>query len=162
MILFHGTYDMFLEEIFKDGFLDNSKIGDDTKELNNILIEFLNEDIRGNAIYLSNTLEGVNGYDYSLNINTNNLNTNLLFVGDNNIIQKIYNLIYSFPLDNIKKELKILSKEYQKSFISFNNYISNQIEYESTHYPEFLYFGKIKVIMDNEDELYLRELNSFY
>lgn len=159
MELYHGTWNEDLERIFDDGYLDCSLISSSTEDINNILIRFIGYNLRGKCVYLTNSLDATNGYDYALNIDSNDLNTNLLYVADNSTIQDIYNIIMSYDIDEKEDELRELSLKYEESFISYDEYIEDRSLYERTYYPEFLYFGDIPIKMDEEDKEYLRKIS---
>lgn len=104
-------------------------------------------------------MDATNGYDYALNIDSNDLNTNLLYAADNSTVQDIYNIIMSYDIDEKEDELRELSLKYEESFISYDEYIEDRSLYERTYYPEFLYFGDIPIKMDKEDKEYLRKIS---
>ncbi|NMB10335.1 MAG: hypothetical protein GX982_06555, partial [Tissierellia bacterium] len=95
----------------------------------------------------SNDKDTIEAYDFAFKIDTNFLNTNLLYVGSNKIAQDIYLETTKYIPDENK--IKKLVYNYEDTFISFDEYLKTNGEINSD--LEFLYFGSIKV---SENDLY--------
>lgn len=135
MILYHGTYEENIEQIKKDGYIDNTKSLEDTLEIDRIIEGYTGKKITNNAVYLTNDIICTQmAYDYEFIVNTEQLNTDLLYVAEHTYRDEI------FAYGNDCSEGVNAINNYIKSFIPFKDYINNNLKYES---PEFLYFDKI-------------------
>lgn len=153
MKLYHGTYLDKLIEIINDGMLDNTKADNSTSEFDDIFKQLLNKNITENAIYLSDDIFYTQaGYDYEFEIDTNSelINTDKLFVAD-------FDARVEMSCAETDEEALIFAKKYKDSFIPFNEYLNNWVEYDCNHTcREFLYFDTIDVssyIKNNKKEI---------
>lgn len=153
MKLYHGTFEDSYVSIVKSGVIRCDATTCDTTDLLNEIIEkYLGEDLCKGCIFLSDNIEATDAYDYAFDVDTDNLNLSLLWVGDNRLKDDMLIVYHSTMGSNRKnKRLKELVDAYYESFISFEDYLKNKEEYDSKHYAEFLYFGDINVEITEED-----------
>lgn len=147
-ILYHGTDEYKLKRIMKDklilSYTDNLEQSECTSIINNLLNDYADERVRDDAVFLTDSEDSVDWYEYKLEINVENLNTNLLSVADNHLADKIYDAYY---YDN-NEEIDFYIKSYLESIISFDEYLKNEEEYNKIHKErEFLYFGDINIFI---------------
>ena len=141
MFLWHGTYSDCKDEILKDNMIKCfTSTNDTTQEVNELFEANIGYNPRENCIYCSGDTESANGFDYAFKIDTNNLNTNKLFVGDYRLIDDV---LCSFDNDEIIK----LLQQYTDTLITFDEYLHNKHSYldRDVWELEFLYFDNIKV-----------------
>lgn len=144
MFLYHGTWDDNKDDILKLGYIDNMCAGrsyDDTAFLDTVFEKHLGYNPRGLCIYLSNDNETADAYDFAFRVDANSLNTNLLYVGSNEIAQNIY--LETTRVDIDDEKIKVLAKSYEKSFMPFDKYLETNGKVD--FHLEFLYFGEIIV-----------------
>ena len=142
-MFFHGTSCDNYEDIINGGYIYCvSNMGHSTEVINGALEKFTGEDLRGYAVYLTQNKDLIKAYDTNIEINEEDLNTNLLYVAD----YKLANSIYLGINKGInKKLLRHYIKKYKRSIVEYSKYKEMETEYNKYHEPEFLYFGDIKV-----------------
>lgn len=146
MFLYHGTWENNKEDILESGIIKNEHYSiDDTELLNEVFEEYLGYNPRNLCVYLSNDEDTMDGYDFGFRINSNKLNTNLLYVGSNKIVQEIYMEIMSQSPN--KKKIRKLTKSYEDTLISFSDFLDSNGTINSD--LEFLYFESIEVSEEN-------------
>lgn len=152
MKLYHGTWESNFKKILESSkLLCNYYSSETTELLNEIIEEYLGEDLCSGCVYLSGDVEATEAYDYVVIVDTDDLNTRLLYVADNRLKDQIlYEYHRNTSEDEKKARLKHLVKEYAKSFITFKDYMEIKESYDKEHYPEFLYFGDIPIKSDGE------------
>lgn len=148
MILYHGTWEDSKDRILETGYIDCNASGysyEDTEIIDNLFEEHLGYNPRNMCIYLSNDCDTVEAYDYAFKVDAEELNTKLLYVGDNSIVQNMYVEINKANVN--KDRVKSLIKAYEDSLVEFEIYEkeNNKIDYRL----EFLYFGHIEVTEGN-------------
>lgn len=151
MKLYHGTYLENLIEIIKSGKLDNKKVSETTQLFDELFEIMIGENFTKYAIYMSDDLECTRfAYDYEFELNTNNLDTNCLFVADFTKREEAF-------ASEDSEQSKILSREYKDSFIPYNEYKCIKNEYDKNHtLREYLYFKDIDVsdyIKSNKEDI---------
>lgn len=137
MMLYHGTYEENVENIIKDGYIDNKKSLEDTLIIDKIISEYMGKLITNNAVYLTDDIMCTQlAYDFEFKVDVSQLDTKLLYVADNSLRDEI--LAYG---NDCKEGIKAI-EDYVKSFVLFDEYIANQNKYNN---PEYLYFDKIYI-----------------
>lgn len=147
MFLWHGTYFDCKDNILKDKMLKCcNKIGETTKELNDLFETHIRVNPRKNCIYFSGDSESADGFDYAFKVDTCNLNTDKLFVGDYRLLDDV---LCSMDNDEIIK----LLQQYKDTLIRFDEYLNNTHNYLNRDIweLEFLYFDNVKVTSKNLD-----------
>lgn len=155
MKLYHGTNNDELIQILKSGYLDNTKAFDDTLYVDNIIENYLGKKLTNNATYLSNDIISTQmAFDYEFKlIIDEDLDREKLFVAEYNYRDEI--MAYG---DDCEEGINAI-KNYIKSFISYDEYINNNIKYEN---PEFLYFDTINIEAFDEEILeHLKETGEY-
>ena len=136
MFLYHGTNSENLIEILKSGYIDNTKFYEDTLYIDNCIEECIGRKLTNNAIYMAGDVFTVElNFDYYIKVDVNDLDKEKLFVADCSSRDEI--LCYGCDEEGIN-----VINRYVKSFVTYEDYIRNNISYEN---PEFLYFDKINI-----------------
>lgn len=147
MFLWHGTYFDSKDNILKDKMLKcGNKVGETTKELNDLFEARIGFNPRKNCIYFSGDTESTNAFDYAFKIDTNNLNTDKLFVGDYYLLDEVF-------LSEDDTEITKLLQQYNDTLVKFEDYLKNTHNYLNRDIweLEFLYFDDVKVTINNLD-----------
>lgn len=150
MFLFHGTWENILEKILREKKISNYYSCDTTEEINQVFLDIYDSNPREYCIYLSKDSESADAYDYAFKIDTNKLNKNLLYVGNYNIIDKIYSHIMSSEKQD-REYLSQLVNEYVDTMMSFEEYEKGKDNLSKDYFEEFLYFEEIKVSKSDLD-----------
>lgn len=140
---YHGTYEGNYEKINKEGYIDNfAKQEETTTELNELINSYTNSDIRDGCVYLTDDNECTYGYDYAIDVNESLLNTNLLYVADNGLLDEIY----AADIEGKKKLRNHLLRKYARSIIPYEKFLKVEDTYRKYHSNiEFLYYGRIYI-----------------
>lgn len=140
MYLWHGTYDDFKDEIIEDGMLKCNKINETTNEIDDMFIKALGFNPRENCIYFSGDTESAMGYDLAFRIETDDLDTEKLYVGDYRVLDDV------LCSENCDEQNKLL-KQYNETLVSFDEYMNNANGYleRDIWELEFLYFDDVYV-----------------
>lgn len=154
MYLYHGTYPENIEGILKDGYIDNTKVQEDTLYVDKCIEKYLGRKLTHNATYLGADIQATRfSFDCAIPLKVGvDLDITKLFVANYNYRDEIL----ATPEED-DEYTKVLDN-YINSFISFNEYISGDLD--SYDNPEYLYFDKIYI--DDHLEDILIEEASFY
>lgn len=146
MKIYHGTNEMACEQILDCGYITTGENSEDTQLINEILNKH-NGDmrLREGCIFLTCDIDSMEIYDRAFEVEIDKLNKNLLYVGCLNLADKIHQLHYMGRESGMEK----LVQEYTKSYISYEEYIKDEEEYNRIYEPEFIYFGDIEVTEGN-------------
>lgn len=143
MKLYHGTFEDNYKSILKDGEIRGYfLVKNEATELIDIYLDKYGEtpNLRSNALFLSSAKEAIEAYDYAFVVDAKDLNTNLLYVGDFEIINELYLSIMDYK--HSLRKIKMLVNSYENNFIAFNEYLDDK---NRIKVPEFLYFGDISL-----------------
>lgn len=141
MILYHGTWEDCLGKILNTKMISNSCYpNEDTAYINNAITNCLGYNLRNHSLYLSSDIKTANTYDYTFKIDTQQLNKNMLYIGNNKIIQNIF---LELLKGNINEAEKLII-QYEKSFMQYNKMPKLNLED-----LEFLYFDKIFITQND-------------
>ena len=165
MKLYHGTYNEKIADILREGVLDNFKVDETTKEIDELIEKCIGLNLTENALYLTNDIECTQcAYDYEFTLEVGkDLDPNYLFVADNMSRDEI--LCY-YDDGEVGKDAV---NRYRESFISYDEYLKVKEEYDEKYFPEFLYFKEVDITNHKEEainhlkeeELYDEELGIF-
>lgn len=146
MFLWHGTYEEYKDEIIKDGLIRCNRTDSTTEEYDDFFIKVLGYTPRKNYVYFSGHTDCANAYDFAFKVNTRDLDTSKLFIGDYRILDDLMG-----TLD--ENERAVLVNKYKDTLISFDKYINNAHGYleRDVWELEFLYFGDVNVTEKNLD-----------
>lgn len=146
MFLWHGTYEEYKDDIINDGLLRCNKVETTTKEYDDFFIEHLGFTPRENCVYFSGDTTSADGYDFAFKVSTNDLDLELLYVGD-------YRILDDIMCSSDKEEVAMLVKKYTDTLITFDEYMNNEHNFLERNIweLEFLYFGDVNVTEGNLD-----------
>ena len=95
-VFYHGTYEDSYNEIVEKGVILNSiQEADETSIINDVLNSYSYSNVRNGAVFLTDNEKEAECYECNIKIDINNLNTNLLYVADNDITNNILNAYFS-------------------------------------------------------------------
>lgn len=154
MRLYHGTYNENLIEILKCGYLDNTKAFKDTLRADKLIEKYLGKKLTNDALYLTDDIYSTHDFDYDFKLIVDvDLDREKLFVAEHTY----RDILINFE-DDCKEGVDAM-KNYIKSFVSYNEYISKHLNYEC---PEFLYFDTVDIEhLDEEIFNHLEETGEF-
>lgn len=90
MFLWHGTCFDYKDKILKDNMIMCcAKANEITQELNDLFEAHVGNNPRQNCIYFSRDTELAYAFEYAFKIDTTNLNTHKLFVGDYYLLDEV-------------------------------------------------------------------------
>ncbi|TBX14366.1 hypothetical protein BFS06_14245 [Clostridium perfringens] len=143
-VFYHGTYEDSYNEIVEKGVILNSiQEADETSIINDVLNSYSYSNVRNGAVFLTDNEKEAECYECNIKIDINNLNTNLLYVADNDITNNILNAYFS----KNKKKMNYFIRKYLRSLIPFDKYKDIEKEYNSIHpHREYLYFNSINLV----------------
>lgn len=152
MKLYHRTCIENISKIKNSGYLDNRSVNktEDTILIDKALKNILGQDIRANAIYFDLS-EHIPDNKNAISVDTKNLDTSKLFVGNYDIINELLEDIFcyideDFDNEDIAIQNCITSaKSYEESFVPFEVYKNSDEKEFLCSSLEFLYFDTIDI-----------------
>ena len=159
LALYHGTYGDLVKEIYEMGRLEAKRTSETTQEFDDLILEFGDGSYNPKVVYLALEEVSTYGYDLTLTIHPDELNTHRLWVADFYLREEILCCHCDcFHSDEVlyESEMKRVVQAYLDSRMPYEQYLQEKFNQDKDYFPEFMYADDIEL-----NRFQLHELSQF-